>query len=53
MRKKQSEKEQLLIAAALAALSKNTNYLRESDEIMNGLNDPIDTDEEDEWWTKQ
>lgn len=46
-------KEQIAMAKAFVALGKNKDYLRESDEIMDGLNDPVDTDEEDEWWTKK
>lgn len=45
--------EQIAMAKAFSAMKKNKRYLRESEEIMDGFDTPINTEEEGGWWKKK
>lgn len=48
----QVRQEQMAMAKCFALMNKNEKYLKESDEIMAGLDIPLDG-EEDAWWKKK
>ena len=44
-------KWQLVMAKGFASMNENDDYLNESDEIMDGLDTPLD--DEEQWWKEK
>lgn len=47
----QMKQEQMAMAKSFALMNKNEDYLAESDEILEGLDEPLN--DEDQWWKKK
>jgi metal-responsive CopG/Arc/MetJ family transcriptional regulator len=48
----QIKQEQMAMAKCFLAMHHNEDYLKESDEIIQGLDTPL-TNEKDEWWKEK